>query len=468
MHRKCFPLIAYVILSVWLVYQTKEFSFYDNGDFTRVFGIFFGEKIHVGFPTNFNYRIIFPDAIELKDISSSTIFFGVMALFQFVYDYNYSLLTTSLFGKLFASLSVLLLGLSASKSLKVNRVVKSVMIFALLVITFLPYNIAIFNTIYTEYVLFIAMPMLIALIIKVDKHYTDYISLAIVSIVCGAAKTQFFYIPSLVLIAGLIAESSWKALTIQRTVPLIIAQFICLIPLSGNQFQQLNYYHSTYLGSYLTASDETLNTIGLTEMQKSCIGTDAWGHFIGSAQSETIISEKDSCVNERSLTLNDVLAVYARQPSAFVKLVQQALPVHFTVEYFHVTGDLRYLYSIERGRENGYNRGHILVDIMDIRSAITLPLLIVMSLTSFVFLMVSKIPTGVRSAIATLSLFVISQIVICLLGEGVRDLSRHLSAAQFALDILTVLNITCAVWLVSRYQPLQRLDKPLSSGCQTS
>ena len=47
-----------------------------------------------------------------------------------------------------------------------------------------------------------------------------------------------------------------------------------------------------------------------------------------------------------------------------------------------------------------------------------------------------------------LGLFVVSQLIIVLLGEGVRDLSKHLWAAQLALDMLVVLTVLqCLGWL---------------------
>ncbi|MNV91962.1 hypothetical protein D3C71_1865080 [compost metagenome] len=47
-----------------------------------------------------------------------------------------------------------------------------------------------------------------------------------------------------------------------------------------------------------------------------------------------------------------------------------------------------------------------------------------------------------------LGLFVVSQLIIVLLGEGVRDMSKHLWAAQLALDMLVLLvSLQCLGWL---------------------
>lgn len=47
-----------------------------------------------------------------------------------------------------------------------------------------------------------------------------------------------------------------------------------------------------------------------------------------------------------------------------------------------------------------------------------------------------------------LNAFVYSQIVISLLGEGLRDLSKHLIAAQLALDLLVVVTVVNVAALV--------------------
>ena len=60
---------------------------------------------------------------------------------------------------------------------------------------------------------------------------------------------------------------------------------------------------------------------------------------------------------------------------------------------------------------------------------------------------------GLALAGLVLGLFVVSQIAITMLGEGVRDLSKHLWAAQWALDMLVLLLALQALgWLRYGYQ----------------
>jgi len=52
-----------------------------------------------------------------------------------------------------------------------------------------------------------------------------------------------------------------------------------------------------------------------------------------------------------------------------------------------------------------------------------------------------------------LALLVVAQVIIVLLGEGVRDMSKHLWAAQLALDMLVVLTAVQGLgwlWLLWR------------------
>lgn len=53
---------------------------------------------------------------------------------------------------------------------------------------------------------------------------------------------------------------------------------------------------------------------------------------------------------------------------------------------------------------------------------------------------------GVASApVAVLGVFAASQIVVSLLGEGVRDLGKHLAAGQYALDLAIAMLATLAI-----------------------
>ena len=50
----------------------------------------------------------------------------------------------------------------------------------------------------------------------------------------------------------------------------------------------------------------------------------------------------------------------------------------------------------------------------------------------------SAVSAEIKTATLILAVFIPSQFAVSLLGEGVRDLSKHLAGAQFSLDLLVV------------------------------
>ena len=56
---------------------------------------------------------------------------------------------------------------------------------------------------------------------------------------------------------------------------------------------------------------------------------------------------------------------------------------------------------------------------------------------------------AVLGVVVFLDLFVYSQIAVALLGEGLRDLSKHLISAQYALDLVVFLTIANLLTLVA-------------------
>jgi hypothetical protein len=226
---------------------------------------------------------------------------------------------------------------------------------------------------------------------------------------------------------------------------LLVAQAVAAVPMTNNKFQQLNYYHSMYFGSYMAASDETLAKIGLTEQDRACVGVDAFGNAYRGLADDTFEPGHDTCFADRTLSLHDVLRPYLLEPSIFFKMMVAALPVHGSVAYFHVDRSLPYLYSLD---DNG-SLSNALAKADSVREAV--PAWASAAICVLVCLIATSLFPATTSAALFLSLFVFSQVVVCLLGEGVRDLSRHLSGAQYAVDMLLVMLASqCAAWVLKR------------------
>jgi hypothetical protein len=112
--------------------------------------------------------------------------------------------------------------------------------------------------------------------------------------------------------------------------------------------------------------------------------------------------------------------------------------VHFTAKSFHL---FKYNGYILPSDTKSYHNGRNLVVASDLRdAAITRYYLVFLAaglLLPFVNLR-STVSIEMRMATLLLALFIPSQIAFSLLGEGLRDLSKHLAAAQLCLDLLCV------------------------------
>ena len=116
---------------------------------------------------------------------------------------------------------------------------------------------------------------------------------------------------------------------------------------------------------------------------------------------------------------------------------ESALPYHFTTHYTHVYAHFPYV-TPRNGKD--FKGGILLVKLSELREKTVTRLAVVLVILGLVvpFLRRPGQHRGLGLSSLFLALFIISQIVVSLLGEGIRDLSKHLWAAQLALDFLVL------------------------------
>jgi hypothetical protein len=113
------------------------------------------------------------------------------------------------------------------------------------------------------------------------------------------------------------------------------------------------------------------------------------------------------------------------------------LPDHFTVHYFQLSPNSSYF---RPSNGTAYRNGSILIAASNAREAVITRFWGLIVLVGILLAFLARSQTlEVRIFTLFLSLAVPTQIVICLLGEGVRDLSKHLAGAQLCLDLLSVI-----------------------------
>lgn len=323
---------------------------------------------------------------------------------------------------------------------------------------FMAHSIGMAQTLYAEYVFLLGLPVVLVGVLASSRR-VRLVCLVAGTLACGLAKVQYFYVPLLVL------ACVWAAGRLQHVVPdrrllkrLLLVQVLCLVPLLMGKHAALNAYHGVYLGSYMVLSPAQLDVLGVPAEMRSCIGVDAWGHEL-SGPGGTQVRHVGRICHPKILKLGkrDVLWPYLRFPKTFLLLLQYALPHHFTVRYFHVYPDRPYLERLDGGSSPVAT---LLVRMTELRERLITPLAPVFLVGALVLFALSRrADEGMRRlALAglILSLFMITQVVVALLGEGIRDLSKHLWGAQLGLDMLVVLiALQCLGWLPRLYRVIR-------------
>jgi hypothetical protein len=456
------PFLPSLLIGLAGLYLSRDLAFINQGDFDKVLGIFFGT---VSAPDRDQILFAFGGTglDKLDYFTSSTLLFGIGAYFQSMVRDNFDLQSFGDCAKIIIAASSIVLGATLSQRLDLSKVAGGTLAGVAAFLFFLPHNSALFNTLYTEYALFLTMPFLLALLVRDGNSWLSAVMLGLMAAIAGGAKTQFFYLPSLLIGCFLVIWPVQKRRPSMKVlVMLLAAQAASLIPLANNQYQQANFYHSTYFGSYMAASPDTLDRLGLTVEQRGCVGVDAWGNAYSGLDDATIEQGHSSCVSLKTISLNDVFRPYQIEPWILYKLIVAALPIHATTDYFHVDKDLHYLYELSSA-ERGERPTDLLVSAGKARTLLT-PEIVAILLLVAVTTAILWVPQTAMAALF-LALFVISQIVVCLIGEGVRDLGRHLSGAQFAVDLTVVIFLSQALLLSSRAFRLAFHSPPISKTC---
>ena len=309
---------------------------------------------------------------------------------------------------------------------------------------FAAHNIALMNSFYQEYAFFLLLPVMLVALMSLEAPRWR-VALVMAALMCGLAKIQFFYVPVLVVGALAYLRVACKhRLDAGLVGALLLVQAVCVTPLLRySEYTATNRYNATFYGSYVVMTDAEIDSLGLTAEQRACIGVDAWGNRADDATAAQITAGHKTCITKEALPLGRVITPYVANPSLLFRLLTTISPEHYSSSYFHVSRGNRYLTSIRHDGEFGTGKALIAVssvrDLWFLHGGFLLTAVLGLALP-LVFR--RQIPAGVAAVSLLLLVFALSQVVVCILGEGIRDLGRHLSAAQYAMDLLLV---TCSI-----------------------
>ena len=433
--------LFFLLLALAALVQARELFFIDQGDFNRV-AWYFLEK-----PLDENHRIWqFKDVFEKLRFDIPSLVFGISAYIQKLYWLEYNLAFSAVLGQLLMLVYAHLLSRNVAELADLGMAGRTALLLIFSVSFFYSHNIAMLNSLYSEYVFMLAMPLFVLGLISLQKtggSGSGHIFILLSGFFMGMAKTQYFYIPALIALTFFVlAWIDKRKINHMFATALLIIQIVCFIPLEKNDFAQLNYYHSLYFGSYTVLSEPELSALKISLESRLCIGTDAWGNKMSGTKGERVEGGRKTCYKNQEFQILDVLRPYILFPFTLVKMIRYSEAHWGTVQYFHVYPNSYYLKSLLQPM----NSENILVRLSLIRDGIFDGfILIIMALLGIASVFWHRIDSFVRYASFFLGTFFLSQLLVSIVGEGMRDLGKHMWAAQFSMDLMLALWLAMVV-----------------------
>jgi len=321
------------------------------------------------------------------------------------------------------------------------------------------HNIAFLNSFYGEHTFFVFLPVALLGLFE-QKRWVRVVLVSVGLLMCSGAKPQYFYLAGMAAgVMALMALVERRKVDLPLIGLLLVAFGISWFYAFNADTNAVNYYNSTYFGSYLLLPDEQLKQLGVKEADFECVGVDPWGNRIERRDTLKLSMGPIDCMQRIPISLRTVLAPYLRHPGLLINMWRWAAPAHFTVMYFHVGPGLKYVIPSDG---KSFHGGRALMLASRLRERFVTPHYLPIIIAGFLLPFVtykSAVSAEIKTATLILALFIPSQFAVSLLGEGVRDLSKHLAGAQFSLDLLgvfLVLQLAAYAYQAQRRSP-QRL-----------
>lgn len=293
-------------------------------------------------------------------------------------------------------------------------------------------NISFFGSFYQEQLVLLCLPLII--LTSDGKNWKMIATLFLASTVLASSKSQFFYVPILLIAYFLIFN---RERIVIKTILMILSFLIAISVIFGSETDpatstvKLNKYHSTYFGIY---EYEKLNNIPRPEgVDEECIGHDSWGFLfdLNSGVTETKVGQ--SCyLKHADESFKSSINEMIKHPSIIFKLpFDEGVRTQFSENYFHVFNAMKLIIN-----NNGFY-----ADLTQAKDAlfknIRFPVLFLVLLISLTFYRHKS--SGMYFIAAS---FGMSQFYISFLGEGYRDMAKHLFGMNFSFDIILFMLIT--------------------------
>ncbi len=440
---KAFSLFA-ITLSVLLLDFSHNVAVMNQGDFARTIGFMLGAPIDVvpydgyGHPA-FLWPYLRDAHSPLLEHNAASVYFWGMSYIERLVTIHFDLFL----GALAAKAIILICCYRIAIHYQVRESLAAwwrYVVFTLMALAFFyAHNIEFINSFYFEHAFVVGMAIFVGGVFEPNRTPRNVLIIAGLLLAC-ASKPQFFYLPCMYLVILIVAERRQRRRPDWIAVAgLMAVQVISCLPLGMSSTTNLNRYHALYFGAYKLLSADQLRALGVREKDLECVGVDAWGWKMAGSRSTDISQGPKSCDQRFQFSARDLLRPYLKYPTLIFRLAAWALPDHFTVHYFQLGPGSRY---IRPSNGVSFRSGWTLIHASDVREQIVTRLWwLFLLLAAAVVFLPGALSMNARAVLFFLVLAVPTQIVISILGEGVRDLSKHLAGAQLCLDFAVMFTL---------------------------
>jgi hypothetical protein len=439
--------LSLLALAIFCIAATLPFSMYDQGDFARMVSRVVSHPINTSsdFPA-MHWQFTAGTPVPNPSSGLASVLFWLAAIIQRMLFDNFSLVVWGGGIKLLMAAAVMVLASALAAGRK--QVIRANLGFGtmLILVAFAPHNSAFFQTFYPEQIALVALPLLCATLVGRFPGRSVLFTASLMAL--AWTKTQYFYVPILALAVAWI-HGETRPMSIGKLIMVcVLTQAIAIFPIMRSAYGDANRYNATYFGSYLALEPDERSDLHLGSRQLACIGTDWWGNRVTSPTVIDAEASSKACNEVAKVGREDVVAPFLRHPTLFFRMVADTVQAHWTTGYFHIDKDNRYL-RVDPRRDGPTTKFMLGLDkLVSILASPVAALILLLSIP----LLAARVGRQSKwlGACVFLGGFMASQLVVSLLGEGFRDLSKHLSMMFFASELLAV--VTFAAWLGSRHR----------------
>lgn len=287
-------------------------------------------------------------------------------------------------------------------------------------------NIGMFSSLYQEQVVLFSLPLTIVFLMK--DGWVGILGVFVFSSIIACSKGQFFYFPLLAAVYYLIYSREFLVQKILMCLISLSLSLLCIY--STADTSQYNKYHSTYFGVYELMH---LNNMEIPEgVDKNCVGVDSWGKRFDLMEGATYTEIDEKCrLKHLDVKFQDSLYWFLKNPLHILTLpFDKGVRTQLSEDYFHVFKSLK----LARNDDNFTKQVTLIKDYIfkEVRFSIL-----------SIFLLLSLILFRAKESgfVFLISSFGVSQLYISFLGEGYRDMAKHLFAMNFSFDLLVFLSL---------------------------